>query len=1068
MRIKKHLGFGGLLIILLAYSVPYRVSAETVGNLEVVGNQTWSGASYEINGNVHVNSGARLYISPQSNILILPTGKFNVNGELRIAGSLGKTLYAQTLTGNKNNPVFNLSQGLMTIENREIETDRPFINAFASSTIIFDNSSIKCENPSAVFGNVFHSSKIAFLNSKIDHPHCKNILNVFDGTSALVASSTVDGFEGEAFVKAFGNSVQPISSVELRGGNFIGTSTTDASPDNRAAFIFSNAEIFVKDSKFTNFTKAIELSSNSHGTVDFSEFDKNFTPFYVRSATLDINNSALTNSTGLTVDSVGATSSADHNWWGTTEGPIKISDWNGVDPFHQKVTDEVVFNPWLLENPKKPKVTCCSNILFIPGVEGSRLYKKSQNGREDELWVPSTEYDVRDLSMDNHGNSLDPNIYTKDIIDVAASFLGWQSSMKPYADFMKQLQNWQTKGDIKDYFNFAYDWRLRPQEIVEQGALYPNNVQINPVGEILRLAKTSNTGKVTIITHSNGGLIAKMIVKKLIDMGRSDAVDKVVTVAMPEFGAPQAVASLLHGDGEAIGGGFVLSQNTARDFIQNVPTAYNLLPSPSYFSSNNNPTTSQNEIIQFKGASSPIKKWIKQFGDSVTSFSGLKNFLVGDKSTGVGSATSLDIPLKLNSELVDYAEASHSILDNFTFPINIPWFSIQAIGKATLSGLRYIDNLKCSSLAKSCSRIPDREAIVVSNGDGTVVTNSHLNNSSIPNITEVNILLDKSNIKNNTNLAHAELMRDKTTADVVSQIVHNSFDPQHPPELVNALTNNIAGSLHKFSVFSPATISVTDASGNVTGVSMDQAGEMHIVQNIPNSTFIDIGESKSVIVPNTSNYSVKIEGYDTGSFSFEDKTLLAGNNEGSLIDGEKVFFKDVPITDITTASYSTSEKNEIKIDSDSDGVMDSIETLATSSNPSDAKIRIKKIIDNMRDVIQKSSVTTNIKKRNLEKLDKIQKQILGVKSKIDWYNDKDLYKLLREIRGNYVGYMKKTTTKKLKLKDLEVDDSVERITDKDDEVDSAKNLKPLKSLYSSLYFYYSQIIRTIENLIDTN
>ena len=70
--------------------------------------------------------------------------------------------------------------------------------------------------------------------------------------------------------------------------------------------------------------------------------------------------------------------------------------------------------------------------------------------------------------------------------------------------------------------------------------------------QIISLSKTSKTGKVTIITHSNGGLIAKHIITELKRQNLSYMIDNIIFVAMPEYGTPQAITSLMYGHSQSI------------------------------------------------------------------------------------------------------------------------------------------------------------------------------------------------------------------------------------------------------------------------------------------------------------------------------------------------------------------------------------------------------------------------------------------------------------------------------------------------------------------------------------
>ncbi|MEK7099521.1 MAG: hypothetical protein AAB883_00055, partial [Patescibacteria group bacterium] len=65
--------------------------------------------------------------------------------------------------------------------------------------------------------------------------------------------------------------------------------------------------------------------------------------------------------------------------------------------------------------------TKISNIIFLPGFEGSRLYTKKSDGTERRLWDPRTSQDIRDLALRADGTSA-LTIYTRDVIgDIPAT-----------------------------------------------------------------------------------------------------------------------------------------------------------------------------------------------------------------------------------------------------------------------------------------------------------------------------------------------------------------------------------------------------------------------------------------------------------------------------------------------------------------------------------------------------------------------------------------------------------------------------------------------------------------------
>ena len=69
-----------------------------------------------------------------------------------------------------------------------------------------------------------------------------------------------------------------------------------------------------------------------------------------------------------------------------------------------------------------PIVTCCSNVIFLPGIDASTLYTKNSKGTNNKLWEPNRNLDVEKLYLDEKGNSLDSEIYVGDIIESAYGF----------------------------------------------------------------------------------------------------------------------------------------------------------------------------------------------------------------------------------------------------------------------------------------------------------------------------------------------------------------------------------------------------------------------------------------------------------------------------------------------------------------------------------------------------------------------------------------------------------------------------------------------------------------------
>ena len=183
-----------------------------------------------------------------------------------------------------------------------------------------------------------------------------------------------------------------------------------------------------------------------------------------------------------------------------------------------------------------------SSVLFLPGIQASRLFKDGLLGSEDQIWEPDGNQDVGQLVMTEEGDSVN-QIYVKEkeiMEEIAFPTLG----TNVYKSFVILLNTLKTTKIIKDYTPFAYDWRFDVNDIATGDVNYKNEVK-NLVSEIENLASSSYTGKVTIVGHSNGGLVGKMLISELDRQGKADLVDKLVKIGTPQLGAPKAILAML-------------------------------------------------------------------------------------------------------------------------------------------------------------------------------------------------------------------------------------------------------------------------------------------------------------------------------------------------------------------------------------------------------------------------------------------------------------------------------------------------------------------------------------------
>jgi hypothetical protein len=278
---------------------------------------------------------------------------------------------------------------------------------------------------------------------------------------------------------------------------------------------------------------------------------------------------------------------AQDNFWGDSSGPHHetIASLGKGDT----VSDNVLFAPWLSKDPLNP---CCSSVLFLPGLMASRLYASDTDAKEEKLWEPSTLGGGRisELHLDTMGQSMRGDVYTRDVIDeTPLPLLG----INIYKSFTQDMSEIKDSGRIQDWETIPYDWRLSIYNLLDKGLNQEGNIFYSQpttspyiLQEFKRLARESKTGRVTIVAHSNGGLVAKALAVKLKVLGIDALIDKVILVAVPQIGTPQAAGALLHGFGQGIPKDsfpFLASPKRMQTFGFNMPGAYGLLPSFSYF-----------------------------------------------------------------------------------------------------------------------------------------------------------------------------------------------------------------------------------------------------------------------------------------------------------------------------------------------------------------------------------------------------------------------------------------------------------------------------------------------------
>jgi hypothetical protein len=119
---------------------------------------------------------------------------------------------------------------------------------------------------------------------------------------------------------------------------------------------------------------------------------------------------------------------------------------------------------------------CVSNVLFLPGIEGSRLYYRGALGIEHQVWEPDLRTDIPYLEMGTDGTSK-YQLYTKDIIDTVqahnplvstiANIFG--NNLETYGGFGRFMDSLVASSTLKEWRAYPYDWRYDVRDIVTNG-----------------------------------------------------------------------------------------------------------------------------------------------------------------------------------------------------------------------------------------------------------------------------------------------------------------------------------------------------------------------------------------------------------------------------------------------------------------------------------------------------------------------------------------------------------------------------------------------------------------------
>lgn len=788
----------------------------------------------------------------------------------------------------------------------------------------------------------------------------------------IVKSTTFDYY---SIITRPGSKVS-IKNAEIIGGGFglvlaEGIFNSAMASGNVGAIDINGGNVNISDTTFRDNEYAIITHDNSGGNVkvNYSKFINN--KFDVE----DYNQSDFTN-----------------NYWSNIRKTTNCANNHSIGScfYSYRALGNFNFYPWQ-EDENFVHDEGASSVLFLPGVEASRLYEKLDMLGEYRLWEPRDRVeDLQRLYLDNEGKSVSDGIYTKDVVD---SFFGIVGIYGGFVDYMNDLVK---ENIIKEWKPIPYDWRLPLEDIVDSGIKLENG-EMNIIEELEKLAKNSNTGKVTIIGHSNGGLLGKVLIDRLKTAGKENLVDKFIMVATPQVGTPKAMAGLLHGDKLGIPMTMV-NRSTARNLVENMSSAYNLLPSKKYFD------YVQTSVVEFEDDVKDTYDFENIYGSKIDSKDELDKFLTGDdgKRSDPGFADT-DSPNVVNENLLDKANNIHNnLLDNWQAPENMEVIQIAGWGLDTIAGIKY-DDCEIVFCPDKLSNL-DRGLVFKKDGDKTVVIPSAI----IMNDGEIYYVdMDSYNDDNFINKDHASVMEVDSIQKFIKSILNNNIDLPNYITTVKPEVSDEDESL-RYRMHSPVAVHLYDEDNNHTGLIENpnlNSDLTYYEENIPNSYYIEFGETKYLGSDNK-NIKVELIGEDLGTFTFEIDEL-----KGEGVD-KSTTFKDIPVIKDMKARIDISENIGImEIDwNDDDKIDATIDTEKTNSTEITS-------VQLLKEVIKSSRINPILKNHFLNEINVAEKQIKKGKNKV-------AAKVLEIVKNQIEIFSDKKMLNKLRIDKVEADNLI--------------------------------------------
>lgn len=581
--------------------------------------------------------------------------------------------------------------------------------------------------------------------------------------------------------------------------------------------------------------------------------------------------------------------------------------------YYEDYQEVKTFNFTLIEKVEPP--AGASSILFLPGIMGSHLYEESDECLgfgEQRRWFSHTDCEQLRLLTNSSGESIN-EIYTKPEEDsVVDETLGFNL----YKTFLADLADWKEGDIITDYAAVPYDWRLKLSDILktkqvddkvvfDQTSSYQDSYIYQRLTD---LVANSKSGKVTMVAHSNGGLVVKELLSQMEtnDDPLLSQVDNVILVGVPQSGTPESLVSLLHGSklGPA---GVVVSQETTRALLNQSPFAYHLLPSDAYFD------TIDSSVVSFE-LGAITGPWSSSFGNEIKSRNTLESFLTAEGTRLKPSEDDLLNPEIAGEYLLDYSSNAHTVQESWRPVSTTKVYQVAGVGIDTISNITYFTDKKCTKrnfipfVCDEYAPVLGYRVTEVVDGDGTVLSPSAAAMSEEGGVERLWLDLNARNNDSAVDRVHKDIFEVEDISNFVlntAQFINGEYNYLQTEAINLPAEDKLVLQLH-----SPLDMQVITEDGELSSTT----------ESVTGGKYRRHGELQYISLPkNSGPITVILTGVAAGSFTFE----VEDWQDGEMVERNQ--YEGIPSDSGTVVTYEIiagETEQLLRIDFDGDGVID--------------------------------------------------------------------------------------------------------------------------------------------------